>query len=294
MAINNFIKEVWSARIMQAKDNAHVFGAIANRSFEGEIRNGGDKVRINQLGDVTEFAVTKNADITAAQTLTDAQSELVIDQNRGFNFQVDDVDKAQQDPKVMGEAMRKAAYALAARQDTWLAAMYAQAGVGVSVGSSTVCPFTNTNPVDLTSLNVVEVFMSALEFFLGYANVNPNDVFSIIPPWVQTKLVLAGIMNKTDNTDLYTNGRIPGKMLGYDFYLSRNVSKNSASWDKTRIIIGVRGESFALAEQIVNTEAYRPELRFADAVKGQLLYGGKIIRPDLTMCLYADYTAEAA
>jgi hypothetical protein len=35
----------------------------------------------------------------------------------------------------------------------------------------------------------------------------------------------------------------------------------------------------AFAEQIVETEAYRPERRFGDALKGLHVYGGKIMRP---------------
>lgn len=35
----------------------------------------------------------------------------------------------------------------------------------------------------------------------------------------------------------------------------------------------------AFAEQISEVEAYRPEKRFADAVKGLHLYGAKIVYP---------------
>ena len=71
-----------------------------------------------------------------------------------------------------------------------------------------------------------------------------------------------------------------------------NVS-NAGSWANTKIIAGVKNESIALAEQIVSVEAYRPESSFSDAVKGLHVYGGKIIRPDMTCVLYADYTAES-
>jgi hypothetical protein len=36
----------------------------------------------------------------------------------------------------------------------------------------------------------------------------------------------------------------------------------------------------AYAEQIVETEGYRPERRFGDALKGLHVYGGKIVRPE--------------
>ena len=39
------------------------------------------------------------------------------------------------------------------------------------------------------------------------------------------------------------------------------------------------------AEQISEVEAYRPEKRFADAVKGLHLYGAKVVYPDEFMVL---------
>ena len=35
------------------------------------------------------------------------------------------------------------------------------------------------------------------------------------------------------------------------------------------------------AQQILKTEAYRPEKRFADAVKGLHVYGAKVLRPQV-------------
>ena len=46
--------------------------------------------------------------------------------------------------------------------------------------------------------------------------------------------------------------------------------------------------STAFVEQINKVEAYRPELRFADAVKGLHLYGAKVTRPNTLALLIAD------
>ncbi len=39
-------------------------------------------------------------------------------------------------------------------------------------------------------------------------------------------------------------------------------------------------QTISYAEQIVKVEAYRPEKRFSDAVKGLHVYGAKVVRPD--------------
>ena len=46
----------------------------------------------------------------------------------------------------------------------------------------------------------------------------------------------------------------------------------------------------AFAEQLSEIEAYRPEMRFSDAVKGLHLYGATIVYPEefLTLEIYTD------
>ena len=115
---------IWSAQLLTALDKSLVYAGLCNRDYEGEIKAYGDQVKINSLGDVNVGQYTKNTDISAAQTLTDAQRILEINQSWYFNFQVDDVDAAQQKPKVMEEAMKRAAYALADKADQYICLLY--------------------------------------------------------------------------------------------------------------------------------------------------------------------------
>ena len=124
MALNNFIPTVWSARILQNLQKALVFGsdAVINTDFEGEIRQMGDTVVINSIGAVTVSNYTKNTNLSDPETLSDGSMNLLINQAKSFNFQVDDIDKAQAKPKVIDEAMREAGYALADALDQYIAA----------------------------------------------------------------------------------------------------------------------------------------------------------------------------
>ena len=135
MAINNFIPAVWSAQLLTALRKNLVYANLCNRDYEGEISAYGDQVKINSLGDVTVGTYTKNTDMAAAETLTDAQRILLIDQAKYFNFQIDDVDKAQQKPKVMQEAMTNAAYALADKADQYVAGLYTEISATNTMGS---------------------------------------------------------------------------------------------------------------------------------------------------------------
>ena len=45
-SIANFVPQIWTARFLQALNNASVFGALVNRNYEGEISAAGDTVKI--------------------------------------------------------------------------------------------------------------------------------------------------------------------------------------------------------------------------------------------------------
>lgn len=282
MSINNFIPELWSASILRTLEKKHVFAMLANRDYEGQIRQAGDTVKINMLGDITVGTYTKNTDISSPETLTDAQTTLVIDQQKYFNFQIDDIDRRQQVPKLMGEATGKAGYALAQVTDQFFAGKIAECGL--SRGSS-------GSAIDVTSADITEE-LTILARQFSDADIPLEGRFMIVQPWLVEKMVLAGLSTRTDNTQLFQNGFIE-RILGWDIYQSTNVEDSDGAGANTENFCGIRGQSFTYAEQILETEAYRPELRFADALKGLHVYGGKIIRPDMTLAYWADYTAEA-
>lgn len=282
MALQNFIKTVWSANIMEALRKAHVFASVANREYEGELNNLGDKVKIMQLSDVTINTYAKDTNITI-EDLDDAALELIADQQKYFAFKVNDIEAVQEKQSVLASATSNAAYGLADSADSYLAGLYAQAGL--------TSYSTGTTPWDVTSLNVEDVLLDVKE---KMARVPKNGRFIICPEWFHNKIILAGLSTKQDNNSIFTNGMVD-RVMGFDILISENVSASTGSptWDQTRIFAGVRGQSFGFAEALVKVEAFRPENRFEDAVKGLYLYGGKVLRPDMTCVIYADKTAEA-
>ncbi|MFR7845076.1 MAG: hypothetical protein ACLU20_03355 [Thomasclavelia spiroformis] len=70
------------------------------------------------------------------------------------------------------------------------------------------------------------------------------------------------------------------------------VSNNVPNTTKTKYkIIAGTEEAGSYAEQILKTEAYRPEKRFSDAVKGLHVYGAKIFQSKCIAVLTANPTA---
>jgi len=283
MAIDNFIPQVWSARLLQNLHNALVYGqaGVINRDYEGEIREAGNTVKINAIGSVSVGTYTKNSDMNAPETLTDAQLTLLIDQSKYFNFQIDDVDKAQQKPKVMSEAMREAAYALADTADQYIAGLYTGADSGNLIGT-TAAPKT-----DLGDAGKAYEYLVQMAVLLDEDKVPAAGRWVIVPPWFHglllndSKFVATGGSNAEATL---RNGMI-GEAAGFSIIKSNNVPNTTGA--KYRIIAG-HAMAWSYAEQISSVEAYRPERRFADAMKGLHLYGAKIVRPTCLAVLTAN------
>lgn len=282
MAFKNFVKTVWTASIMKSLEKAHVFANLANREYEGELKSLGDKVRMLSIGDIESKSYSRDADIDSPKDLQDAGDELVADQAFYFNFKVNDVDAVQAKPTVLNTATQKASYAFRDDVDKFFAGLHAKLGQQVYS--------TGTTPYSVNSLNVEDV-LAELGEKMSDANIPEDGRWLVIPNWFHTKLILAGLATKSDNTELYNNGFIK-RLLNFDLYKSNNVSQASAYTD-VKIIGGVKNETLTFADVISNIEPYRPEKRFEDAVKGLYVFGGKVARPDKGVCLHVTRIDEA-
>ena len=283
MALQNFIKTVWVAQIMEALRKSLVHGSLANQNYTGSIKQLGDKVKVMQISDVAIAAYTKATTVTPTE-LDDAAMELVADQSNYFAFKTSDLEAVQEKPAVLSGATDQAGYGFRDVIDSYIAGLYAQAGYN-SYSSS-------TTPWDVTSLNVEDVLLSAAET-MDTGNIPRNGRFLTVPPWFHTKLVLASLTTKTSNDALAANGFID-RVLGFDTYMSNNVSQTTPSTgDHAKLIAGIKGQSFSFAQAILEVEAYRIEAGFHDAVKGLHVFGAKVMRPDMTLVIHADKTAEA-
>jgi N4-gp56 family major capsid protein len=278
MAVTTFIPELWSARLLYALEKAHVATNLVNRNYEGEIRNHGDTVHINTIGAITVKNYAKNTDIADPEVLSTTDQTLVIDQSKYFNFQVDDVDKVQAEGELIDTAMGRAAYALADVSDAYLL------GVIAAGAASDNTIGTAAAPVALTASNVYENIVK-LKTKLDKANVPSTGRTIVVPPDVHSLLLLDDRFAKSTATagqEALINGLV-GRIAGFDVYMSNNV-KTGTGTDTAKTpyfeITAQVADATTFAEQIIKTEAYRLEKRFADAVKGLHVYGAKVTEGD--------------
>lgn len=271
MAFATFIPTIWSARLLAHLDKAHVYANLVNRDYEGEIKNFGDKVKINQIGDITIKNYTKNTDIAAPEAVDGAGQELEIDQAKYFNFAVDDVDNAQSNPKVMDDAMQRAAYGMNDVTDGFLAGLMAVGAInnGTNLGD-------DTTPLVPTATTAYDMLVD-LATDLTEKNVPMAGRFVVVPAFFHGLLLKDQrfVGNGTDYNKALIEGGEVGVAAGFAVNISNNVPNTTGT--KYKIIAGTRAAT-SYAEQILKTEAYRPEKRFSDAVKGLHVYGGKVVQ----------------
>ena len=270
MAIATFIPTIWSARLLAHLDKAHVYANLVNRDYEGEIKNFGDKVKINQIGDITIRDYTKGTPIADPEAVDGSGQLLEIDQAKYFNFAIDDVDQAQTNPKLMDDAMQRAAYGMNDVTDGYLAGLMA---VGAENNGSNLG--NDTTPLVPTATTAYDMLVD-LATDLTEKNVPMAGRFVVVPAFFHGLLLKDQrfVGNGTDYNKALIEGGEVGVAAGFAVNISNNVPNTTGT--KYKIVAGTR-QATSYAEQILKTEAYRPEKAFSDAVKGLHVYGAKVV-----------------
>ncbi len=277
MSIINFVPEVWAATLLSSLKKSLVFGqaGVVNRNYEGEISDSGDTVRITSISRPTVSTYTKGTTTISPEQLTDAQRSLIIDQAKYFAFEVDDIDvrQSRDGGALMDEAAEEAGYALRDVADTFLASLYTGVQVANNLGTVAVPPATPTA--------AYASVLVPLKTKLDRANVPTEGRWCIFPPEFHANLLLDDRFIRADasgTTEGLRNGQV-GRAAGFDCMVSNNAPGGLGSGDDYAVIAGYPG-AISFAEQIVKTEAYRPQDSFSDAIKGLHVYGAKLVRPD--------------
>lgn len=280
MAVTSFIPELWSKSIDMARDEALVFLNDCNREFEGEVKQAGDTVHILGGTRPTIRTLTRaNAgnDINSAEDLTGSAVDLTIDQISYFNFLCNDFDKAQSAVNIMDAYTKEAGVGLASAIDAYVA------GVG---GQATTC-YLDANAVKITADNCLTKIDAALtKLYEKNVPMSEDIVITVSPRYYELLLQKYQAID-TSNSDILKNG-VVGKYHGCTIKLSNNVyTTNSGAQDK--ILVRTK-KAIAACAPLTHTEGYRPDAKFADAVKGYTLYGAIVSRPDELVVINAKYT----
>jgi hypothetical protein len=274
MGAKNFIPMLFAADVLKERDMVLVGVKHCNTDYEGEIKRHGDQVKILTVGPVMSKDYSKNTDLADPDLGTSAAQYLVIDQAKYCHIFVDDVDQAQMNKGFWEEQKRQMGMTMANDLDTFIFNKYTDAGHQI------------TNAA-VTSANILSVIASAAEYFKTINVPEGVEKYLELSPYISTKAILAKIIRDTDNSKTIEQGYL-GKLFGFSIYESNNITKNTNAYE----CLARTKAAVSFAAQLTETEAYKPQKRFGDAVKSLQVWGGKVVRPKELLRLTLTPAAE--
>lgn len=263
--ITNFQQTIWSASILRSLDKITSLRNHCNFQYEKDSKNA-KEVKILSVNRPTIRTYVPGTAITR-EGATDSSQLLQINQYRYFNFEVEDIVKAQSVPGLMEALTDEAGKGLALEGDKYVAEVIKTAADADEVEASEVITLTTAN-----AMASVEDGFAAL-----YAkDCKVSDTFYLeVAPKVFTTYRQQLTELSTNNPEILKKGAV-GKINNAYVCIENCLPEGDGAYYN----ILRTDKAVAFAEQIEKVEHYRPEDAFTDAVKGLYVFGAKIIRPD--------------
>lgn len=201
---------------------------------------------------------------------------LVLDQFKYFNIEMDDVYKAQTVPGAMEAAAKEGAIALSEEGDKYVASLIK---AGAEAQTDPLMSTTRITPTKANSLDAIEEGFQLLYEKNNkvsdayWLEVSPKFYRFVRPNLIEVltnnvELAKKGVVGMYGNAKVTIENLLPTTIVG------------SGSTADTVYNVLRTEHAIAFAEQIKETEAYRPQEAFSDAIKSLYTFGAKIVRPD--------------
>ena len=264
MANYGSIEKVISAEILRTNEDNLLANKVCNTSYVGDIKNRGDSVTFVSLNDPTVYDY--NGSVTY-EDVNDSATKLLIDQDKAFSFKIKDIEALRSSVGLEDSQTKRASYLLKNQVDTYVFGLYGNAGITLDEVAAT--------PANV--LNTVATMKQKLE----EANVPDGRTWIVVSPFVKTKLMLAGIKFQINNGVNGTGAVGFTDELGCDIFVSNQLAAKNG---KTMMLAGSYS-AIAYAEQVLETQVIdRLEDSFDKAVRGRLVFGAKVIKPEELVC----------
>ena len=283
-----FIPEIYSKKVQIALRKAAVAEAICNTDYMGEISNFGDTVNIIKEPQISVADYTRGLAVTSTN-LTDQELVLTIDQAKSFSFKIDDLEKRFSHVNFQAVASDNAAYALRDAMDgNILAAISAGATITTGMGTTSTPIDIGFGSGEVDPLN--QMSLAAKE--LDEANApEEGRWFVAAPEWYNE---LANTSSKLLSVDFNAgqgsirNGLVASGLLrGFQMYKSNNLPTNDLSGatpaGSATAPVALFGHISATsaASAMNKVETIRDTGTFSDIVRGLMVWGRKVLRPEI-------------
>jgi len=292
MAVSALFPQIWSARVTYLTGQISAFLPNATREWEGEAIYG-NTVKIPTVeDDVTLRDYSRTADLAAPEDIDASTQDLSIDQEKYFNFSLEDLDARQSripagtliDTKANG-----AAKAIAAAIDGHVLTTIQAIGASTLLKNNAAAAFDAEMIADVK----YDLTVGSLPWS-GFVMVTTPEFVRTVEKAVIDKtygdVILAegfrnGLSQDPSASGAGISNGLAMRMGGFPVYVSNDVRLRQTNAGATPTSgRGTRSELYVynprdlgLVWQVNKTESYRMERRFADAVKGLANYGCKVL-----------------
>ena len=262
--VTQFQQTIWSKSILRSLEKITSLRNHCNFQYEKETKNA-KEVKILSVNRPTIRTYVPGTALVR-ESAADSSQLLTIDQYRYFNFEVEDIVKAQSVPGLMEALTDEAAKGLALEGDKFVAEVIKGAVDASEVTASEVITLTNKNAME----SVEEGFATL------YANdCKVSDTFYLeVAPKVFTTYRQQLTELSTNNPEILKKGAV-GKINNAFVCIENCLPEGDGAYYN----VLRTDKAVAFAEQIDKVEKYRPEDAFTDAVKGLYVFGAKVVRP---------------
>ena len=264
--VTHFQQTIWSASIMRSLDKITSLRNHCDFRFEKDAEHA-KEVKILSVNRPTIRTYVPGTPLER-ESAKDTSQLMQLNQYRYFNFEVEDIDKAQSVPGLMEALTDEAGKGLSLEGDKYVAVVVKEAADGGEIAvSATEIALTNSNA------------MASVEdgFATLYANdCKVSDTFYLeVAPKVFTTYRQQLTELSTNNPEILKKGAVGKVNNAYVCIENCLPESDTAYYNILRT-----SKAVAFAEQIDKIEHYRPEDAFTDAVKGLYVFGAKIVRPE--------------
>lgn len=269
MAVTNFIPEIWAAGVAQALQDNSVLGPLFASEYEGEARKG-NQVHITGVipPTINNYATGAggNARTTVAENVTDDGDTLLINQEKSFDFYVDDIDRTQSAGS-FDSWTTAAGRGLGEDVDTFIAAQ------AIAGGTDATAVVNGGDPV--TTSEHAWNTLRDLRKEANKAKVSMSDRVAVMNAEFEALL----LSNDAKLTAVDTSGTPQalreatlGRILGMTLVVCNFLPEN----EEPAVFVAWR-PALAYVSQIDTVEGMRAHDRFADRVRGLHVYGAKVL-----------------
>ncbi|MED2186447.1 phage capsid protein [Bacillus wiedmannii] len=267
MSVATFIPTIWEARLMANFHKRSIADLITTKPAKIE----GNKIIFNRVGavNVKDYSGSVEWDDT-----NPSKVEINMDQKKYFAFKVDDVDAVQAAGDLIDPHTQEAGSVLQETVDTFVLGLYTGAHKDNVIG-------TDSAAIELSPKNAYDYIVD-LNTKLNMKKIPKTERFTIINSQV------LGLLSKDDRFTkqpvILENGVVEGQVInGSQIVVSEEIHNTSGKYK----ILALHKSGIGHGKQLNETEAQRLQNSFADGVRGLMVYGAGVLRPESLAILTA-------